>query len=151
MPIVNSQIHPSVKIWHPELVNIYNSVIGEGTKIASFVEIGDSNIGANCKIEAFAFIPPGTVIEDGVFIGPHVTLTNDRYPTASPKAWKSEPVTVKEGASVGAGSVVCPGVTVGAHALVGAGSVVASDVSPYQIVHGKKAEWENKVVNWITE
>lgn len=151
MPIVNSQIHSSVKIWHPELVNIYNSVIGEGTKVASFVEIGASNIGRNCKVEAFAFIPPGSTIEDNVFIGPHVTLTNDRYPTASAEEWKSEPVTVKEGASIGAGAVICPGVTVGAHALVGAGSVVACDVAPYWIVHGKKAQWENKVVNWIKE
>ena len=138
-----------MKIWHPELVNIYNSVIGEDTKIASFVEIGNSNIGKNCKIEAFAFIPPGSVIEDNVFIGPHVTLTNDKYPSAKPSGWKCEPVTVKEGASIGAASVVCPGVTVGSHALVGAGSVVAEDVLPYQIIHGKKAEFKNKVVNWM--
>ena len=146
MPIVNSQVPTSVKIWHPELVNIYNSVIGENTKIAAFVEIGNSRIGANCKIEAFAFIPPGSIIEDNVFIGPHVCLTNDRYPSANGK-WNCEPVTIKEGASIGANSVICPGVTINNHALIGAGSVVSENVLPYQIVHGTKAKFHNKIVN----
>ena len=52
MPIVNSTVHILCKIWHEELVNIYDSTIGEGTKIASFVEIGGSHIGRQCKIEA---------------------------------------------------------------------------------------------------
>jgi UDP-2-acetamido-3-amino-2,3-dideoxy-glucuronate N-acetyltransferase len=146
MPIVNSQIHPSVTIHHPELVNIYNSTIGEGTKIASFVEIGDAKIGRFCKIEAYSFIPPGSIIEDYVFVGPHSTLTNDRYPSAKPKPWMREPVTIKRGASVGAGSVICPGVTVGENALVGAGSVVSRDVLPCQIIHGPKAHLERMLI-----
>ena len=124
---------------------------GEGgnplEKVASFVEIGDSVIGRNCKVEAFAFIPPGSTIEDNVFIGPNVTLTNDRYPSAKPKPWSREPVIIKRGASVGAGSVICPGVTVGENALVGAGSVVSRDVLSCQIIHGKKAEFERMIAN----
>jgi len=141
MPVVRSTIGKNVVIWHENLVNIYDSSIGDNTKIASFVEIGGAKIGKNCKIEAYTFIPPGTVIEDNVFIGPHVAFTNDRYPTATPKGWVCEPVTVKRGASVGACSVVCPGVTVGENALVGAGSIVTRDVAPCQVVHGKKAEF----------
>ncbi len=137
--IENSQIHQSVRIWHPELVNIYGTVIGEGTKVASFVEIGEACIGKFCKIEAFSFIPPGTVIEDYVFIGPHVTITNDRYPDVKRNDWKLEPVTVKKGASIGAGSVLVAGVTVGENALVGAGSVVSRDVTKGTIVYGEKA------------
>ncbi len=57
--------------------------IGEDCVIGKFVEIGDGvRIGDRCKIEAFAFIPPGVVIEDEVFIGPHVCFTNDKYPKA---------------------------------------------------------------------
>jgi UDP-2-acetamido-3-amino-2,3-dideoxy-glucuronate N-acetyltransferase len=137
--IINSSIHPSVKIWHPELVNIYGSTIGEGTKIASFVEIGNSKIGNYCKIEAFSFLPPGTVIEDYVFIGPHVIVTNDRYPDAKVETWKSEPVTVKKGASIGAGSVLVSGVIIGENALIGAGSVVSRDVPAGAVVYGEKA------------
>ena len=146
MPIVNSTLHPSVVIWHPEQVNIYDSIIGENTKIASFVEIGDSKIGRNCKIECGVFIPPGSIIEDNVFIGPHCILTNDRYPSAKPKPWSREPVIVKRGASIGAGSVICPGVVIGENALVGAGSVVSRDVLPCQIVHGLKAEFKRVII-----
>ena len=126
--IVRSNIHPSAKIWNPELVNIYDSTIGEGTKIASFVEIGMAKIGKYCKIEAFSFVPPGTVIEDNVFIGPHVIITNDRYPDAKSKTWKKEPVTVKKGASIGAGSILIAGVTVGENATVDPGSIISHDV-----------------------
>lgn len=147
MPIVNSRIHPTAKIWHEELVNIYGSTIGENTKIASFVEIGESVIGRNCKIEAFAFIPPGSVIEDNVFIGPHTTLTNDRYPSANPKPWSRAPVTVKRGASIGAACVICPGSVIGENALIGAGSTIDGVVLPCQLLHGKKAEFERMIVN----
>lgn len=58
--------------------------IGEDCIIGKFVEIDDGvRIGDRCKIEAFAFIPPGVVIEDEVFIGPHVCFTNDKYPKAT--------------------------------------------------------------------
>jgi acetyltransferase-like isoleucine patch superfamily enzyme len=137
--IANSKLHPSVKIWHPELVNIYDSTVDEGTKIASFVEIGGAKIGKFCKIEAFAFLPPGTVIEDYVFIGPHVIVTNDRYPDVKQTDWKSEPVHVKKGASIGAGSVLIAGVTVEENALIGAGSIVTRDVQKGVVVYGEKA------------
>ena len=66
--------------------------IGKGTKIAAFVEIGrDVIIGEDCKIEAFAFLPPGTRIGDRVFIGPHVCMTNDKHPRAVGD-WKLEGV-----------------------------------------------------------
>ena len=56
------------------------------------------------------------------------TITNDRYPDAKSKTWKKEPVTVKKGASIGAGSILIAGVTVGENAIVGAGSIVSRDV-----------------------
>ena len=143
--IVNSKIHESVKIWHPELVNIYNTSIGEGTKVASFVEIGGASIGKFCKIEAFSFIPPGTVIEDYVFVGPHVIITNDRYPDVKREDWKLEPVTIKKGASIGAGSVLVAGVTIGENALVGAGSIVSRDVSKGTVVYGEKANLRRQI------
>ena len=137
--IRNSVIHPSVKIWDEALVNIYDSTIEEGTKIAKFVEIGGSKIGKHCKIEAFAFIPPGSIIEDYVFIGPHVCLTNDKYPNLLRADWKESPVRIKYGARIGANSVILPGVTVGKEAIVGAGSVVTKDVSKKATVYGNPA------------
>jgi len=139
MPIERSKLHPTVKIWHPELVNIYDSEIGKGTKIACFVEIGGAKIGDFCKIECGVFIPPGSIIEDKVFVGPNVSLTNDRYPTALTDKWVKEPVKIKYGARVGSNSVIMAGVTIGEEALIGSGSVVTEDIPPRSIAYGNPA------------
>ena len=68
-----------VVIFHPELVNLYGCTIGDECKIATFVEIQRGVVlGRRVKVEAFAFLPTGVTHEDGVFVGPHVTFTNDR-------------------------------------------------------------------------
>ncbi len=131
--------YKGILIWHVELVNIFDSEIGEGTKIASFVEIGGSKIGSFCKIECGAFIPHGSVIEDRVFIGPNVSLTNDRYPNLLVDEWKVEPVTVKYGARIGSHSVVVSGVTIGENALIGSGSVVTDDIPARATAYGNPA------------
>ena len=72
-----------VVVYHPHLVNLYGCEIGDGCKIGAFVEIRrTAKIGRNVKIQAFAFIPEGITLEDGVFIGPHVCFTNDKHPRA---------------------------------------------------------------------
>lgn len=124
------RVHSSVKIWNKSLVNIYDSDIGEGTTIANFVEIGGVKIGKFCKIHAFASICSGTVIEDNVFIAPHVVILDDKHPTALKSDWTSSPVTIKRGASIGGGAIILPGVTIGEKAVIGAGSVVVKDVPP---------------------
>jgi UDP-2-acetamido-3-amino-2,3-dideoxy-glucuronate N-acetyltransferase len=139
VPIERSKLHPTVKVYHPKLVNIYDSEIGEGTRIASFVEIGGAKIGKFCKIECGAFIPPGSVLEDKVFIGPHVSLTNDRYPNLLRDDWKAEPVTVKYGARIGSHSVIVGGVTIGEEALIGSGSVVTEDIPARSVAYGNPA------------
>jgi acetyltransferase-like isoleucine patch superfamily enzyme len=142
------KLGPGVMIFQPNLVNLYGCEIGEGSKIGAFVEIRKhTHIGRNVKIQAFAFIPEGVTIEDGVFIGPHVCFTNDRYPRAvnpdgslmSPSDWETIPTLVKQGASLGANATILCGLTVGDHALVAAGAVVTHDVPPYAIVAGVPA------------
>jgi len=120
-------------------VNIYDSEVGEGTKIASFVEIGGATIGCFCKIEAHAFIAPGTTIEDYVFIGPHAAIQNDKHPNLLKTKWTLSSVTVKRGAVIGGSAVILGGVTVGEKALVAAGSVVTRDVPPNAEVRGNPA------------
>lgn len=138
----------NVVVYHPELVNLYGCEIGDGCKIGSFVEIRKQvKIGQNVKVQAFAFIPEGVTIEDGVFIGPHVCFTNDKYPQAiNPDGslketddWQIVPTLVKEGANIGANATIMCGITVGKHALVGAGAVVTRDVPAYAIVSGVPA------------
>jgi acetyltransferase-like isoleucine patch superfamily enzyme len=120
-------------------VNLYKCKIGQNTKIDAFVYIEENvDIGNNVKIRPFTFIPTGVRIEDDVFIGPHVTFTNDRYPRVRGK-WRELKTVVKKGASIGAGAVICPGVTIGEYALVGAGSIVVRDVPDYAIIVGNPA------------
>lgn len=139
----------NVIVYHPDLVNLYGCEIGDGTKIGAFVEIRKQvRVGSNVKIQAFAFVPEGVTIGDGVFIGPHVCFTNDKYPQAvnqdgsllSDNDWELVPTIVKKGANIGANSTILCGVTIGEHALVGAGAVVTRDVPAYAIVAGVPAQ-----------
>jgi UDP-2-acetamido-3-amino-2,3-dideoxy-glucuronate N-acetyltransferase len=143
-----------VVVYHPHLVNLYGCEIGDGCKIGAFVEIRrTAKIGRNVKIQAFAFIPEGITLEDGVFVGPHVCFTNDKHPRAvnadgslmSGSDWEIVPTLVKEGASIGANATILCGITIGEHALVGAGSVVTRDVPPFALVVGAPARIVGKV------
>lgn len=136
-------------VFQPDLVNLYGCDIGDETKIGAFVEIRKGVvIGKRCKIQAFAFIPEGVTVEDGVFIGPHVCFTNDLFPRAvnddgslqSAADWVTTPTLVKAGASIGANATILCGITIGRSALVGAGAVVTKDVPDFAIVGGNPAK-----------
>jgi acetyltransferase-like isoleucine patch superfamily enzyme len=131
----NVRIGEDVKIWHFTYVGD-GTEIGDGTKIGSLVHVDYGvKIGRNCKIEGMAYIPPLTVIEDDVFVGPGVIFTNDPYPM-SPKMMG---VHVERGAVVCAGAVLKAGVHVGANSVVGMGAVVTRDVPPETVVFGNPA------------
>jgi UDP-2-acetamido-3-amino-2,3-dideoxy-glucuronate N-acetyltransferase len=134
-------------IWHQaqvrERVHIGNGcIIGTGVYIDFDVSIGD-----NVKVQNGVYVYHGVTVEDGVFLGPGAILTNDKLPRAinpdgSLKAdadWEVSPTLIRRGASIGAGAVVLPGVTVGEFAMVGAGSVVTRDVPAHGLVYGNPA------------
>jgi len=133
-----------VRIFQPDLVNLYGCTIGSGTKIGAFVEIQkNAYVGSRCKISSHTFICEGVTVEDGVFVGHGVIFINDRYPRATTGGqlqieadWEVVPTRVKRGASVGSGAVIMCGVTIGEEAVVGAGAVVTRDVPDYAVVAG---------------
>ncbi|MBS3103110.1 N-acetyltransferase [Candidatus Woesearchaeota archaeon] len=150
--INNAKLGKNVKIYN--FVNIYGCEIGDNTKIGSFVEIRESvKIGKNCKIQAFAFLPQGVILEDEVFVGPHACFTNDKIPRATVKGklkeigkdWKPETTIVRKGASIGANATILGGITIGENSIVGAGSVVTKDVPDNVIVAGNPAKVIGKV------
>lgn len=137
-----------VRIFQPDLVNLYGCEIGDGSKVGAFVEIQkDVVIGRNCKISSHTFICSGVTIEDGVFIGHGVMFTNDLYPRAvnqdgslqTEADWHCVPTLIKAGSSIGSNATILCGLTVGKSALIAAGAVVTKDVPDYAIVAGVPA------------
>lgn len=148
----------NVMIFHKNLVNLYGCDIGDDTKIASFVEIQKNvEIGKRCKIEAFAFLCEGVILEDEVLLGPHVCFTNDKIPRASntdgsmktADNWEVTKTLVKKRAGIGANATILCGVTIGENSIVGAGAVVTKDVPPNSIVAGNPAKVIGKVKDLI--
>jgi len=132
-----------------KFVNLYGCEIGDNTKIGTFVEIQkNAKVGKRCKISSHTFVCEGVTIEDRVFVGHSVTFINDSFPRATnpggelqtEEDWKVEPTVVKKGASIGSGSTILSNLVIGENAIVGAGSVVTKDVPPNAVVLGNPAQ-----------
>lgn len=126
------------------------AVIGRECNIGDsvFVE-GGARIGNHVTVKNHAMIWEGVTIEDDVFVGPGVIFTNDRYPRSRhipqahrryrhKKNWLSL-TRVERGATIGAGAIILPGVTIGSFACVGAGAVVTRNVPVGRVVVGNPA------------
>ena len=142
------QLGKEVRIYHPELVNLYDCVVGDETRIGTFVEIQvGAKIGSRCKISSHSFICEGVTIEDEVFVGHGVMFINDRFPRATaadgklqgPGDWKVVPTRVCRGASIGSNATILCGITIGEYAIIGAGAVVTRDVPSRAVVAGVPA------------
>jgi acetyltransferase-like isoleucine patch superfamily enzyme len=110
-------------------------VIGRGALVEN-----DTSVGALTKIQAMAYITAYSTLEDEVFIAPCVQTSNDNFMgrTEERHALRRGP-TVRRGARVGVGAVLCPAVEIGEEAFVGAGAVVVDDVPPRVVVVGNPA------------
>lgn len=123
-------------------------IVGRGAYLDAGVRLGD-----RCKVQNDALLYAPARLGDGVFIGPAAVLTNDLNPRAvtpdgqlkTASDWESSGVSIGDGASIGARSVVLGGVTIGAWAMVGAGAVVTSDVPAFALVLGVPA----RAVGWV--
>jgi acetyltransferase-like isoleucine patch superfamily enzyme len=146
-------IAPDVKLGQgvklAKFINLYGCEIGDESKVGAFVEIQkNARVGARCKISSHTFICEGVTIEDNVFVGHGVVFINDLYPRATTpsgelqteKDWKVEPTLIKTGASIGSGSTILANVTIGENAIVGAGSVVTKNVPANTVVAGNPAK-----------
>lgn len=126
--------------------------IRESNRIGDDVSIGTLSvvehhvrIGNNVRIHTQAFIPEFSVLEDGCWIGPHVVMTNAKYPLSpGVKESLAGPV-IRKGAKIGANATLLPGVTIGENAIVGAGAVVVHDVPAGAVVVGNPARVINDV------
>ena len=142
----NKSIPESTNIWQ-FCVILPNCSIGENCNICShcFIE-NDVKIGNNVTIKCGVQIWDGIEIEDNVCIGANVTFTNDKYPKAKNKNWELIKTKICKGASIGAGSTLLPGITIGECAIVGAGSVVTKNVPAGETWYGNPAKRQEKVI-----
>jgi UDP-2-acetamido-3-amino-2,3-dideoxy-glucuronate N-acetyltransferase len=148
MPLKNVKFGENITIVNESLVNLYDCVIGDNTKIGPFVEIQKNVfVGNNCKISSHTFICEGVKIDDNVFIGHNVTFINDKNPVAvnddgflkNDDDWLLEKTIIKKGVSIGSGSTILCGIEIGENAVIGAGSVVTKSVSSSVTVIGNPA------------
>ena len=110
-------------------------VLGRGSLVEN-----DTTIGAMTRIQADAYITAYSTLEDHVFIAPCVVTTNDNFMGRTDKRHElMKGPTIRRGARVGGGAIICPAVEIGEEAFVGAGAVVTKDVPPRVIVVGNPA------------
>ncbi len=142
-----ARVGAGTRIWHNAQVR-EKAQLGDECILGKGVYVGEGvHIGNRVKIQNNASVYEGSILEDGVFIGPHVCLTNDKLPrSVTPDGrlkqgedWELGTILVRTGAAIGAGAVLVTGVTVGRWAMVGAGAVVTHDVPDYGLVVGNPA------------
>ena len=110
-------------------------VLGRGSLVEN-----DTTIGALTRIQADAYITAYSTLEEHVFIAPCVVTTNDNLMGRTEQRHELvKGPTIRRGARIGGGAVLCPGIEVGEEAFVGAGAVVTKDVPPRMIVVGNPA------------
>ena len=142
-----ARIGEGTRIWH--FVHIRSgAVVGANCTLGYNVYIDkDVSIGSNVKLQNRVSVYAGVTLEDGVFVGPHATFTNDTYPRSiapdgsllNSEDWPKVPTLVKYGASIGASAVVIAGVTIGRWAMIGAGAIVTHDIPDHGLAIGRPA------------
>ena len=157
---MNVRVHETAEVSSGALIGEGTSIwhqaqVREGASLGSECIVGkgvyvdfDVTIGNRCKLQNGVYVYHPATIEDGVFLGPGVIVTNDKTPRAvtpdgrlkTDDDWEAAAVHIARGASVGAGSVILPGVSIGRWAMVGAGSVVSRDVPDHGLVFGNPAK-----------
>lgn len=135
-----AEIHPSVKIYQFATV-CARTRIGKNSVIGTSVWIGaDCVIGESVRIQTGAFIPNGATLEDRTFIGPNCTMTDDRHPIVENPAYAHEPPYLEHGVSLGAATVLLPGIRMKRGSSSAAGAIVTKDVEPYEHVRGEPSQ-----------
>ena len=149
----SAELGPRTRVWHLAQVR-ENARLGEDCIVGRGAYVGPGVvIGNQVKLQNYALVYEPARLEDQVFIGPAVVLTNDVFPRATDVTgklkrtadWEALGVVVRQGASVGARAVILAGVVVGRWALVAAGAVVTREVPDFALVAGMPA----RRIGWV--
>lgn len=138
--VETKDIGPNSRIW--AFVHIGKGVkIGRNANICDhcFIE-SNVEVGNDVTIKCGVYLWDGMKIEDGVFIGPGATFTDDKYPRSKNKDYKKENIILGKGCTIGANSTILAGVKIGEYSMIGAGAVVTKDIPSFSIAYGNPAE-----------
>ncbi|MBN1175953.1 N-acetyltransferase [Candidatus Woesearchaeota archaeon] len=118
-----------------------NVLIGEKTIVGRGVAIeNECSVGSKCKLETNAYITAYSIIEDGVFVAPNVSTSNDNFVGRTKDRFKHfKGVVARRGSRIGVGAIILPGIELGEDCLVAAGSLVTKNVPAKKIVMGVPA------------
>ena len=137
--VESKNVGPRTRIWAFAHV-LEGARLGCDCNICDFVFIeNDVIIGDEVTIKSGVYIWDGVRIEDRVFVGPNVTFTNDIYPRSKAHLDSHPKTVIREGASLGANSVLVAGIVVGRYAMIGVGSVVTKNVGDFELLYGNPA------------
>lgn len=140
-----AQIPKTTNVWQFCVV-LPKAQIGENCNICSHCMIENNvRVGNNVTIKNGVQLWDGITLEDNVFVGANVSFTNDLYPRSKATDWQCVPTVVKRGASIGVGSTILCGITIGENAMIGAGSVVTKDVPAGELWLGNPAKFVRKI------
>ncbi len=130
----------------------HNVVIREGNRIGNRVNIwNNSTIDYNCvigndvKIHCNVYVAQYTVLEDGVFLAPGVTIANDLFPGSAGAMNVLAGPRIRKGAQIGVNVTILPGVEIGARALIGSGSVVTHSIPSGAVAWGNPARVHKQI------
>jgi len=130
-----AELGDEVEVGHCVMIR-EGSKIGAKSRIGSFTQLdGQVTVGSNVNIQSKVYLPHLSIVEDDVFIGPGVVVTNDLYPVSK----RLIGVKIRKGAIIGAGSILIAGIEIGENAVVAAGSIVTKNVPPNSVVKGSPA------------
>lgn len=138
--VQTTTIGARTKIWQ-NVVVLPGAELGADVNVCASVFIENNvRIGNRVTLKSGVYLWDGIIIEDDVFIGPNATFTNDKFPRSKIQRELSPSTQIKEGASIGAGAVLLPGISIGRNAMVGAGAVVTKSVPDFAVVVGNPAQ-----------
>jgi acetyltransferase-like isoleucine patch superfamily enzyme len=126
--------------------------VREGSRVGARAVVGrascvdfNATVGDRVSIQTGVYVTSWAIVEDDVFLGPGVLMTNDNTMGRHPKGERLAAPVVRRAARIGGATVLVPGVEVGEEAFVGAGAVVTRDVAPHEVVLGLPARVVRRV------
>lgn len=137
MPVEKTvKLGRNVKIPFPDLVNLYDCVLGDNVFVGPFVEIQkNAVVGKNSRISSHTFICEGVTIGENVFIAHGVMFINDLFDSPDIKSWVMRNTFVEDNVRIGANVTIFP-VRIGKNSIIGAGAVVTKHVPENSVVVG---------------